>query len=148
MRLILFSFCLLNGIFSSAQTTSAGVPSAARTHFAQAYPKAAEQEWKVGNKQVKAEFKLKGEKYLAIYSLKGQWVRTEHNIPNSELPTTVTAALKAGKYASWKIEDVEEHATPQQPKLYKVKVETEAQKAELFFTPDGILVREEGKKGK
>jgi Putative beta-lactamase-inhibitor-like, PepSY-like len=148
MRATLLSIVLLTGLATHAQTPTAVVPQAARTHFAQTYPKAVEQEWKTGTKQVKAEFKLKGEKYQALYLLDGKWVRTEHNIPKSELPAAVSAALKASKYGSWKVDDVEEHATPEQPKLYKLKVKSETAKAELFFTPEGRLVREEGKKAK
>ncbi|MBP7408883.1 MAG: PepSY-like domain-containing protein [Flavobacteriales bacterium] len=129
--------------FSVAQKAAIKAPATAVAHLTSNYPGAAVKEWKQGSKNWKAGFKLKGEEYDAYYTPAGAWVRTEHNIPKSELPAAVTTALKANKYDSWKIDDVEEHATPEQPKLYKVKVETEVKKAELFFTPDGKLLREE-----
>ncbi len=142
--IIAVSLLLLNSSVY-AQAPIVNVPQVARDHFAQRYSKAAKQKWKQDSKQIKAEFELKGEKYASIYTPNGEWVRTERNIPKSALPAAVTSALQAGKYASWKIDDVEEHNTPQQSKLYKVKVKTETKKAELFFAPDGKLVREEEK---
>lgn len=146
MRIIFLSMSLLALTTAAcAQKASAKAPPTALTHLTNTYPGAAVKEWKQGAKNWKAEFKMKGEEYDAYYTPAGAWVRTEHNIPKSELPAAVTTALKASKYASWKIDDVEEHATPEHPKLYKVKVETEVKKAELFFTPDGKLLREEEK---
>ena len=143
--LLTFSVLLVLTPSTVAQKASGKAPPTALTHLTNTYPGAAVKEWKKGAKNWKAEFELKDEKYDAYYTPSGAWVRTEHNIPKSELPAAVTTALKASKYASWKVDDVEEHATPEQPKLYKVKVETEVNKAELFFTPDGKLLREEEK---
>lgn len=142
------NFLLLLSLFivlpAIAQTAKVSAPQAARDHFAQAYPKATEVEWKQG-KQVKARFKLKGEGYSAYYTTDGAWTRTEHNVKKTELPVAVQTALQASKYGKWKIEDAEEHSTPAHPSIFKVKVENETAKAELFFAPDGKLVRVETK---
>ncbi|HEY0977417.1 MAG TPA: PepSY-like domain-containing protein [Flavobacteriales bacterium] len=118
-------------------------PAAAKDHFAQQYPGAVVKEWEKKTKHYKVEFKLKDEKYEAHYALDGAWVRTEHDVPKSTLPPTITGALKAGKYASWKVKDVEQHATPQHAVLYKVEVEKDERKMEVFFTPDGQVLREQ-----
>ncbi|MBL0127047.1 MAG: PepSY-like domain-containing protein [Flavobacteriales bacterium] len=115
-------------------------PAAASAHLTKTYPGAVVEKWKKGGKHFKADFKLKNETYHAYYTPAGAWVRTEHNIPKNELPAAVAAQLKASKYSNWKIKDVEEHATPEQPRLFKLKVDTEIKKAELVFTPDGKLV--------
>lgn len=128
-----------------AQQPAVNVPAAARVHLTKTYPGAVVGGWKQGGKHLKAQFKLKGEGYQAVYTSEGVWVRTEHNIPKADLPTPVTAALKAGKYGDWKITDVEEHASPTAPKVFKVKVSTEVKKAELLFAPDGKLLNEEVK---
>lgn len=120
-------------------------PASAKAHLAQRYPKATVKEWKQGTKLYRAEFVVKGEKHTAVYTTEGAWVRTEHDISKNELPGAVTRALKAGKYATWKIDDLEEHATPEHASLFKVNVETEMEKAELFFLPDGKLLKEEVK---
>ncbi|MBK7383286.1 MAG: PepSY-like domain-containing protein [Flavobacteriales bacterium] len=139
--LVLLAAILLFTPFTSAQKPTAVVPpAAASAHLTKTYPGAVVEKWKKGGKHFKADFKLKGETYHAYYTPTGGWVRTEHNIPKSELPAAVAAQLKASKYSNWKIKDVEEHATPEQPRLFKLKVDTEIKKAELVFTPDGNLV--------
>lgn len=148
MRTLLTLLVLLSlAPVAMAQKAAVKAPATALAHLSKTYPGAVVKEWKQSAKHFKVDFKIKGEAYHAYYSPAGAWVRTEHNIPKSELPAAVVKAMKASKYGSWKIGDVEEHATPEHPKLYKVKVELEEkkQKAELFFTPDGKLVREEGK---
>lgn len=120
-------------------------PAAARTHLNSTYAGAVVKEWKEGKKHFKAEFKLKDETYRAYYTAEGAWVRTEHNVKKSELPGPVTAALERSKYGHWKIEDAEEHASPQQPSFYRVRVKTEAAKAVLDLAPDGRFLKESEK---
>lgn len=129
-----------------AQTGAAQAPAAAKAHFGKTYPDAVVKEWKRTGRHVKAEFKVKGVEYDAYYTPEGEWVRTEHDIPKSALPAAVTTALKGSAYGSWKVDDVEEHATPVHAVLYKIEVEGATGKAELFYTPTGKLVREEPKK--
>lgn len=146
MRIVLAAITLIASVQLVAQTPAAGTPPAsAKTHLAQTYPKATVKEWKQGAKIFRAEFTLKGEKYTAVYTAEGAWVRTEHDIKKDELPGAIARALKAGKYGLWKIEDAEQHATPEHASLFKVKLESEKEKAELFFLPDGKLLKEEVK---
>lgn len=145
MRNAILLTCFLAGAPLIAQTGADQAPAAAKAHLNKTYPDAVVKEWKRTAKHVKAEFKVKGVDYDAYYSPEGNWVRTEHDVPKNALPAAVTTTLKAGAYGSWKIDDVEEHATPQNALLYKVKVEGGTKEAELFFTPDGKLVRQEEK---
>lgn len=132
----------------AAQTTKVNPPATALAHLKQHYPKAEVKEWRQGAKNFRAEFKRKGETYKATYTAEGVWVRTEHNIKKDELPKAVHRALIVGKYSGWKIDDAEEHTTPEHAKLFKLKVQTEKQNAELFFLPDGTLLKEEVKERK
>jgi hypothetical protein len=146
MRKLFSALLLAGGIHVLGQDPAVvTLPAAAKAHLAQHYPKATVKEWKQGAKLFRAEFVLKGEKHTALYTTEGVWVRTEHDISKSELSGPVARALKAGKYGAWKIDDVEEHATPEHASLFKVNVETEKEKAELLFVPDGKLLKEEVK---
>ena len=134
------------GIFScSFGQAQVDPPAAARTHLNGTYSGAVVKEWKEGKKHFKAEFRLKDETYRAYYSPEGVWVRTEHNVKKSELPEPVTAALLRSKYGKWKIEEVEEHASPRQASIFKVRLKTETKKAELDFAPDGRILKESEK---
>jgi hypothetical protein len=142
---ILSTAFLLSGQLLAQKPEPIIPPPSAKAHLAQTYPKATVKEWKQGTKLYRAEFTLKGEKHTAVYTTEGAWVRTEHDIKKDELPSAITRALKASKFGAWKIEDVEEHSTPEHPSLFKLKVESEKEKAELFFLPDGKLLKEEVK---
>jgi hypothetical protein len=144
MRNLIAALLLIRSIHALGQAPAVvAPPAAAKAHLAQRYPKATVKEWKQGAKLYRAEFMLKGEKHTAVYTTEGVWVRTEHDIGKSELPKAVHVALIGGKYSGWIIADVEEHATPEHESLFKVKVESEKEKAELFFLPDGQLLKEE-----
>lgn len=145
LKALLLPLLLAAALPLAAQTTKVNPPAAAQTHLKQHYPKAEVKEWKQGAKNFRAEFKLRGETYKATYTAEGAWVRTEHDIKKEELPSAVMRAIKAGKHAAWKLDDAEEHATPEQAKLYKVKLQSEKENAELFFLPDGKLLKEEVK---
>lgn len=145
MRNTILLLAVLAAAPLAAQPGADQAPQAAKAHLAKTYPDAVVKEWKKTTKHVKAEFKVKGVDYDAYYSPEGGWVRTEHDIPKAALPAAVTSALKGGTYGAWKVDDVEEHATPQHALLYKVKVEGDTKEAELFFAPDGKLVRQEEK---
>jgi len=146
MRFVLTALALIASAQLLAQTpVSVTPPASAKAHLTQTYPKASVKEWKQGTKLFRAEFTLKGEKHTAVYTTEGAWVRTEHDIKKDELPDAITRALKASKFGAWKIEDVEEHATPEHASLFKLKVESEKEKAELFYLPNGKLLKEEVK---
>ncbi|MBK9176476.1 MAG: PepSY-like domain-containing protein [Flavobacteriales bacterium] len=148
LKVLLLPALLASALPLAAQTSPVTPPTSAKAHLLQNYPKAEVREWKQGAKNYRAEFKLKSETYKATYTAEGAWVRTEHDINKEELPKAVHRALIAGKYNGWKIDDAEEHATSEHAKLFKVKVQTEKQSAELFFLPDGQMMKEEVKERK
>ena len=117
-------------------------PAKAATHFATQHPNAVVKEWELRKRNYRVEYTEKGVEYDSYYTPEGAWVRTEQEIGPKDLPTTVTAALKAGKYSTWRVDDVEKHATPEHAVLYKVKVEKLGKVMALYHTPDGKLIKE------
>lgn len=126
-----------------AQSGASDAPAAARQHLATQHPDAVVKEWERRKRNFKVEFKVKGVEYDSYYTVDGVWVRTEHDIEKKDLPAAITTAMKAGKYGTWKTEDVEQHATPKHAILYKVKVQSGGEVMEVFYLPDGTLVKEQ-----
>jgi hypothetical protein len=147
-RALLLTLLLTAAQSLAAQQTAVTPPPAALAHLLQQHPGAAVKEWKQGTKLYRAVFTLKGEKYTAVYTTDGAWVRTEHNIGKEELPKAVHKTLLSGTYSGWEIDDVEEHRTPKQAQVFKVDVKSDSKKAELFLLPDGTLLKEEVKERK
>jgi hypothetical protein len=147
-RALLLAVLLTAAQSLAAQQTAVTPPPAALAHLLQQHPGTAVKEWKQGAKLYRAVFTLKGEKYTAVYTTDGSWVRTEHNIRKEELPKAVHKTLLSGTYSGWEIDDVEEHRTPMQAQVFKVDVKSDRKKAELFLLPDGTLLKEEVKERK
>lgn len=123
-------------------------PPAAMAHLHEQFPKATDLEWKRTSKYFKAELRSGNEPHTAVYTPEGKWVRTEHDIPEQALPEAVKAAVRSGPFASWKVDDMEEHRTPEHPLLYKVTLEDKGKdrEVELFLGPTGQIVRQQEKR--
>lgn len=144
-----FLFHLFLALTTSTQSVAQGSdkapPPAAVAHFTKNHPNATKVRWELGRKNFRAEFRIKDENHRAVYTPEGEWVRTEHDIPRSELPAAVKAAISTSAYRTWDIDDVEQHVTTEHPNLYKISLENDLKKADLHYTPEGKMVREQVK---
>ena len=124
------------------------VPTAVTATFKKLHPDTYVHEWEYSrkNQQYEAEFILKGTRYEAYFTRDGQWLRTERDIMKADLPQEVLAGLAKTEYAAWKIDDVEEHQSPEHALFYEIEVEQGKQEVYLYFLPDGKLIRTEKKK--
>lgn len=118
-------------------------PAAAKQHLKTQHPDAVVKEWERRKRNFKVEFKVKGVEYDSYYTPAGAWVRTEHDIDKKDLPAAVITALKASRYGTWKVDDVELHATPEHAILYKMKVSERSTVMEVFYDPTGKLIKEQ-----
>jgi hypothetical protein len=145
MRAALTALLVFCSGLLAGQAPTVRPPAAAQAHMAQHHPETTVHAWKQGAKLFRAEFVLKGRKHTAVYTADGEWVRTEHDLAKSEIPAPVKRALMSSQYGTWTIADGEEHTTPDHARLIKLNVESEEQKAEIFFLPDGRVLKEEVK---
>jgi hypothetical protein len=64
----------------------------------------------------------------------------------SELPNPVLYAIKNGDYGEWKIANDKEVIFKSNPmdlmKVYKIKVEKGASKHDLFYSSEGVLLKD------
>lgn len=111
-------------------------------HFTSTYPNAQVKDWdKESNGTYNVEFRNAGKKYEAYYAADNSWVRTERDISRREVPQAVWNTLSKSEYASWKVDDIEEHQTPQYKSLYEIEVERGESDVYLKFLPDGTLLK-------
>lgn len=124
------------------------VPPAVRATFKKLHPDTYVHEWDYSRKkqQYDAEFISKGIKYEAYFKRDGPWIRTERDITKADLPQAVLASVAKTQYAAWKIDDVEEHQSPEHSLFYEIEVEQGKQEVYLYFLPDGKLIRTVKKK--
>jgi hypothetical protein len=118
------------------------IPDAVSNHFKSTYPNAQDTDWDRENDSTySVEFKSDGKKWEAYYAADNSWIRTERDVSKNDVPQAVWDALSKSEYAAWKIDDIEEHQTPQHPSVYEVEVEKDGQEVYLNFLPDGTMVK-------
>lgn len=146
----ILAIVLITGSLSacSQDLKEAQVPAAARATFKKLHPDTNVLEWEFIKRiqLYEAEFISKSIKYEAYFTRDGRWVRTERDIMEADLPQEVLAGLAKTEYAAWKIDDVEEHQSPEHSLFYEIEVEQGNQEVYLYFLPDGKLIRTEKKK--
>ena len=117
------------------------VPEAVKTTFTTMYPDVTVQEWEYNKKKkwYVAEFLQTDIQYESIFSADGEWIRTEKDIREADVPATVLASI-AGKYPGWKIDGAEEYQTTEHNIVYVIDIEQGRKEMELYLLPGGQLI--------
>lgn len=119
------------------------VPAFATENFKEKYPKATHVEWKSNLSSHTADFDLNGVKHHAKFSNKGEWVSTEHEVANADLPSAVKDGLGKSKYAEWTPGKFTAIELPGSQMQYRVQVsKSDIQKKNLLFSSDGRLLKD------
>ncbi|WP_080734823.1 PepSY-like domain-containing protein [Porphyromonas gulae] len=104
------------------------------------YPNAQNVRWEQEGEFRVAEFMNEGVKSEAWF-LRSIWQYTEIDIPYSALPKAVRAAFEASEYAKWKIEDIDKVERNGTEIFYVIEVEKGDQEVDLFYMPNGKLIK-------
>lgn len=139
-RLLLFIF-LLAGASSFAQLRK--IPAAVTDAFKEKYPHASKVEWKDKVSVFTATFEENDVQYQARFNSKGEWVSTEKELEEAELPSTVKDGLDKSKYAEWPVEKTYKIELPDDVIQYRVSVaKSDIQKKNLLFNSEGRLLKD------
>ncbi|PDP48018.1 hypothetical protein CLI82_00685 [Porphyromonas gingivalis] len=104
------------------------------------YPNAQNVRWEQEGEFRVAEFMNEGVKSEAWF-LRSIWQYTEIDIPYSALPKAVRAAFEASEYAKWKIEDIDKVERNGTEVFYVIEVEKGGQEVDLYYMPNGKLIK-------
>lgn len=131
----LLILCLI--IVSCAQ--KGDVSKNAQQAFDQRFPNAKKVSWDKENSQEwEAEFKMNGKEYSANFNNDGDWLETESEIDESEVPSEVMASVK-GKYPSIKIDEVNK-IERKDGISYEFEVKLNGDKQEIFVSTTGEIL--------
>ena len=119
------------------------VPEAVKTAFQSQFANASDVEWKVKNGKYKAKFDMNGVEHMAELNSSGEVVSKAMKIPNDELPTLVSDAVKSS-YANATIDDVYRVEKGGQTQ-YLVKLDGSPDK-KLLYDAQGKLVKDKSGK--
>lgn len=144
LSLFIFLFTISPNIFSQKLTESE-LPQALVNSYKKVHPDAHAYQWKWKEKEnrYKTKFVQNGSKYKAYFAKDGSWIRTERDIKKTEVPEAVWEAFSKTEYVRWKIDDIEEHSTPQHKLVYEIEVKLkegrQKRKSYLYYLPNGEL---------
>jgi len=126
------------------------VPAAVKSAFEVKYPKAEKVNWGVEKPgEFEAEFVLNSVKSSALFDSKGQFLESENEIKESELPQVIKATISKD-FVGYKFDEVEKSTNAKGVTIYEMEASKDKEKYEISFDVNGKLlnkkvVKEEGK---
>jgi hypothetical protein len=131
---VIIIMVLAFSLFACAQTPPKSVTDNFNSKFSGAtkvkWEQEEENEWE-------AEFKMKGSEMSACFNNAGEWMTTEIEIKEKDLPMKVAQAVKK-TYDGWKIESVESIET-RDFKGYELGIEKGNEELEIMVTSNGEI---------
>ena len=115
-------------------------PAVVENAFKAKFPSATKVVWeKEGSSKWEVEFVHQGGKSSAEYTDEGTWLKTKSDIGITDLPTNVTAAVKA-KYPKWTITKAEKTESLKHGLTYEVDLKKGLDRMDAEFKEDGTYV--------
>lgn len=121
-------------LFACSQTP----PKPVSDNFAKMFPNVTKVKWdQEEENEWEAEFKIDRKENSACFDNAGNWLETEAEIREKDLPEMVKNAI-GNKYADYKIEEVSRIETPEF-KGFEIAIEKGKEELELQVTADGKI---------
>ena len=156
-KLFILTICMVSfGIFcvqAQDKSNKIEIPAATKSAFEAKYPNAEKVSWGVEKPgEFEAEFQLNGVESSALFDSKGQFLESETEIKESELPQAIKSTI-AKDFVGYKINEVEESSDAKGVVTYEMEASKGKEKFEISFDANGKLLKkmeakEEGKEKK
>ena len=103
------------------------------------YPNAVIREYDYDDGLLEVEIYHENREKDVYFNGKNEWVKTEWDVRNSELPAAVTTAIKNSQYNSYFIDDIEYVQTPT-AEYYRIELEKGNREVKLNITAAGVII--------
>ncbi len=138
-KLLMITICTAL-IFSgyAQQQKKEEIPPKVKSAFVAKFPKAQKVKWSMEEaKEWEAEFMLSGKATSASFDLSGEWLETETEIKNSELPEAIKASIEK-QYPGAKMGETALIETPDFSG-YEIALKVKGKNVEVHATKEGKL---------
>lgn len=140
-----FAMLCVTALFSGALTAQDEVPAVVKDAFAGRFPGAQFVEWEDPEDDIyEVDFEQDGKDMMAKFDAAGNWVETEVEITETDLPAAVWQAV-ASQFSGYKIGKVETESTPERPVAYKLKLEQDGSEVKVTFSAEGEVLKKKEK---
>ena len=134
--LLIAAFIFISGVLSGSVP-----PEAILKSFSQKFPGVKEVKWgKENDSEWEASFKFDNIITSANFSINGEWIETEKEIPVSELPETIVSAINKS-HKNCKIIGAAIIESAKSETIYEADIKTGLTRKEVFYKSDGTVVR-------
>jgi hypothetical protein len=144
---VLFSACLLFSLMGHSQPIPADkVPVNIKQAFAKKFPAATDVRYELETRAYEVIFKEKGVGMSATFDPSGNWLETETEIKESDLPKEVSASV-AKNFPGFKLSEVSRTETSDKGIFYEMDLKKDKEGYEVQFSPKGdVLMKKPLKK--
>ncbi len=111
------------------------VPAAVKETLLSSFPDAADIDWEQKGDDYEADFDVNKVDYSALFNASGSLIKHKQDIPESELPDAVRAAINTD-YAAYRLDDIE-RLEEGQTMLYQVELDNNTKDEKLVYSADG-----------
>jgi uncharacterized membrane protein YkoI len=138
---VLFSACLLFSITMHSQPIPVDkVPAKIKQAFANKFPAAADVRYELEMRSYEANFKENGVTMSATFDPSGNWLETETEIIESDLPKEVSASV-AKNFPGFKIVEASRTETSDKVIFYEMDLKKSKEAYEVRFSPKGDVLK-------
>lgn len=116
------------------------VPAAVNESLLSSFPDAADIDWEKKGEDFEADFEINKTDYSALFNTSGNLLKHRQDIPESELPDAVRAAINAD-YAAYRLDEIEK-LEEGQTTLYQVELDNNTKDEKLVYSADGQQVQQ------
>lgn len=136
----MFSFVLLMVMFS-ANAQFRKIPGDVTDSFKVRYDEASGVSWKDRLSSFQADFTMGDKEMKALFSSKGEWIKTETNYTYTNLSAEVKDGFKKSKYADLEVLDVTQIDDRDNQTQFRIVVKKNTfNKRSLIFSKSGQLI--------
>ncbi|TSA28143.1 MAG: hypothetical protein D4R67_04460 [Bacteroidetes bacterium] len=142
MKKIIFllgALLFTGGVVTAQKLTVDKVPAQVRQAFMKKFPKVYKYTWEMEDSNYEVTFKLDGKEASANFDSAGNWLESETEISQSELPNAVLDGIKRD-FPGFKTEEVVKGETPDKGAFYEVHLEKGEQEYKASYAESGTLI--------
>ena len=116
------------------------VPTPVKQAFAKKFSDAINVNYEIKKKYYQVTFKDNGDRMSANFNSMGEWMKTETEINETDLPKEVSTFI-AKNFTSFSISEISQIDTPDKILIYKMNLRKDKVGYELQFSPKGDVLK-------